>query len=158
MTQAKLADELLAMDPVDNEPEAAEILATAYANFAATAVGNGIPVTPAGISSGKAAMISTLSGMSAPGAGITIIPAAIVAFWGAVCGSFAASFPGSVGATPPPHASLSTAFTNLMLANTTANLSKEDSTKALATIMHTDAIVGGIVLLPGAPPVPGPIL
>jgi len=158
MTQAKLANELLALDPVDNEPDAAQNLATAYANFAADAVGNGIPLSPSGVTLGKNAMTAALSGMSVSGAGITIIPAAVIAFWGAVCGSFAVSFPGSVGATPPPHATLASAFAALMPANTAGNLSKEDSTNALAGIMYADAIVGGIVLLPGAPPVPGPIL
>jgi hypothetical protein len=158
MTQAKLADELLAMDPVDNEPEAANNLATAYANFAADAVGNGIPLAPAGLNLGKTAMTGALTGMSAPGAGITAIPAAIVAFWGAVCGGFAVSFPGSVGATPPPHAALAASFAALMPVNTAADLSKEDATKAIAAIMYADAVLGGIVILPGAPPVPGPIL
>jgi len=156
MTQAKLADELKALDPTDSEPSAISNLATAYANFALDAVGNGIPVVPAGVELGKTAMASALTGMSTNG--LTAIPTAVIAFWGALCAGFATSFPGSAGATPPPHASLTASFAPLMAANASGGLSKDAAMDALATLLYGEAIIGGIVLLPGTPPVPGPIL
>lgn len=156
MSQSTLASELENLEPSDSEQIAAQTLTDAYGVFATAATGIGIPITPAGVNLGKTAMLSTLSGMSAPGAGIVSIPAAIAAFWVAVAGGLAASFPGAIAVVPPPHASLPAAFAALMPANAAASLSLKDSAAAMATIMYADAIIGGTVTLPG--PVVGPIL
>lgn len=156
MVQATLATEIENMIPSNVESEAAAVLTDAYGVFASDAIGNTIPISSAGVELGKVAMSSALIGMSAPNAGITIIPAAILAFWVAVCGGFAVSFVGSVAAIPPPHASLSSAFASLMVTNKDANLSLSDAAEQMAVIMYADAIVGGTVTIP--PAVVGPIL
>ena len=156
MIQATLANELKSLKPTNIELEAAQALTNAYGVFASAAAGSGIPISPAGVESGKTAMLSALTGMSAPGAGTTAIPTAVIAFWTAVCGGFAVSFIGSIASTPPPHASIASAFAALMSANTAGKVSLDDAANSMATIMYADAIIGGIVVLP--PSVPGPIL
>jgi len=158
MVEATLASELEALVPADNEPAAINALVTAYGNYASAAIGNGIPLAPAGVESGKAAMTGALVGMSAPGAGLAKIPAACAAFWAAVCTGFAVSFPGTIAAVPPPHAALAGALPPIMVANKNGSKSLKDSASAMATPIHTDATTGGTVTLPGAPPVVGPIL
>lgn len=158
MVQATLATQLQNMTNIDVEATAITNLVNAYGTFSSAATGNGIPLTPAGVTLGKTAMQGALVGMSADGAGITKIPNACVAFWGAVCTSFAVSFPGSIAATPPPHASLASAFAALMPTNTAGDVTLAQAAQSIAAIMYTDAIAGGTVTLPGAPPVVGPII
>jgi len=158
MLQATLSTQLQNMAPTGVEATAITNLVNAYGTFASSATGNGIPLTPAGVTLGKNAMSAALIGMSADSAGLTSIPLACVAFWGAVCTGFAVSFPSSIAATPPPHAALSAAFAALMPANTSGDVTLAQAADSIATIMHTDAITGGTVTLPGTPPVVGPIL
>lgn len=158
LSQSKLADELKAMVPAATEPPAILALVTAYGNYAADAMGAGIPITPAGVSLGKNAMTGALTGMSAPGMGITAIPNSLIAFWGAVCSAAAVSFPGTITGSPPPQATLIAGFAALMPVNTAAGLSLDDSAAAIAVLWHINAITGGTVTLIGPPPVPGPIL
>lgn len=158
MVQTTLATQLQNMTPTGVEATAITALVDAYGTFASAATGNGIPLTPAGVTLGKTAMQGALVGMSIDSAGLTAIPAACVAFWGAVCTGFAVSFPSSIAATPPPHASLAAAFAALMPANTIAEVDLATAASSIAAIMYTDAITGGTVTLPGTPPVVGPII
>lgn len=158
LTQSTLADGLKTMTPTGDESVAIQRMVDAYGDYASEATGAGIAITTAGVELGKAAMSPVLVGMSAPFAAIAKIPASIISFWGAVCTGFAVSFPGSVAATPPPHASLAAAFAALMPANVAARLNTDQAMDAVAAIMHTDATIGGTVTLPGTPPVVGPII
>ncbi|MCP4600176.1 MAG: hypothetical protein GY847_06515 [Proteobacteria bacterium] len=154
MSQTTLASELEALEPADNEAAAIQTFSSAYENYASTATGNGITLTPAGLALGKAAMESGLVGMSV--SGTTVIPTACIAFWVAVCTAFAVSFPTSIAATPPPHVALPAAFAALMPLNTTNEVTLEEAAASMASIIHTGAVTGGTVTLPG--PTPGPIL
>lgn len=156
MVQNTLATELENLVPTDVEAEAAAALTDAYGVFASGAAAGAVPITPAGVNLGKAQMLPALTGMSAPGAGITLIPLAIIAFWVGVAGGLATSFPGALAIVPPPHAALPATFAAMMPANVAAELSLADAAAAIAGIMYADAIVGGIVTLP--PNTPTPIL
>jgi len=158
MVQNTLATELENLVPVDVEADAAAGLTDAYGVFASGAAAGAVAITPAGVELGKAQMLPALTGMSAPGAGLAAIPAGIIAFWVGVAGGLAASFPGAIAVVPPPNAALAAAFAAMMPANTAAELSLADAAAAMAGVMYANAIVGGLVTLPGVPPLVFPIL
>jgi hypothetical protein len=145
LIQTTLADELRSLAPTALEADAITTLTDAYANYAADATANSVALSPAGVLLGKAAMASALVGMSAAGAGIAAIPAAIKAFWVAVAGGLATSFAGATAIVPPPHASLSSAFATLMPTNTAGEVTADQAADSMALIMHADAILGGTV-------------
>lgn len=155
MVEATLATELENLTPTFTEAAAITVLTDAYGVYSSDATAL-TPILSTGIALGKAAMAVALIGMSAPGAGIAIIPAAIAAFWVAVAGGLATSFAGATAIVPPPHATLPATFAALMPANTAANVTLEQAAATMAMIMHTDAIVGGTVTTP--PSVVTPIL
>lgn len=152
MLASTLATELEKMTPTLDELVAASRLASAYEVFALDASAGGVPILPSGPAAGKAAMEPLLVGMSAPGAAAAIIAAAITAFW--VAAATPASFPGSTAVTPPPNAGLSGSLAAAFAANIAAALSLKDAALVVATAMHTEAIIGGLVTLPSPPPVP----
>ncbi len=156
MVQATLATQLQNMIPVNLEATAITNLVNAYGTYASTATGAGVPIAAPGVTIGKTAMSTALVGMSATDAGRTLIPAACLAFWTAACAAFATTFPGSIASTPPPHVTLPTSFLTTVDANTSGSLGLVASMKAIAAVMHADAIIGGTVTLPG--PTVGPIL
>ena len=141
MAKATLSTELQNMTPTESEASAISALVDAYATYASAATGAGVPITPAGIELGKGAMAPALVGMSADGAGNTKIPAAIVAFWGAVCTGFATSFPGSIAATPPPFANLPTTFPATTAANTSGEKTLAQSMDAIAGVIHSGRLL-----------------
>ncbi len=149
MSESTLATELENLAPTSTESEAAQTLTDAYGVYAAGAIAGGVPITSAGVDLGKAAMLPALAGMSADGAGITIIPSAVVAFWNGVAGGLSTSFVGATAITPPPHATLPSAFASLMPTNTSGDVTKAEAAASIAEIMHADAIVGGTVTYPG---------
>ena len=151
-----LRDELLALAPTNSEASAIDTLSNAYATYALGAEAGGVTITPAGVDLGKAALKPALVGMSASGAGLSIIPAALLAFWVAVAAGLATSFVGATLITPPPHAGLAAAFAALMPLNTAGNISKADAVLSVANMFHAAAIVGGTVTFPG--PIVAPIL
>lgn len=158
MNAQVLADGLLDNSnnlPAD-EAEAAQALAAAYGIFATDAETNTIPINPAVIPAAQAAMQSALSGISATGAGPTVFPAAIAAFWATIAASFAVAWPGSTAAVPPPHSGFSSALASVAAANTSGMLSREDATSNIADLMHSLATAGGTVTFP--PGVTFPIL
>jgi hypothetical protein len=156
MSAATLANELLNLDPVDNEPQAAQVLADAYAVFAADAQAGAQPITATGVTLGKAAMLAALSGMNASGAGAAVIAAAVQAFWVAVAGGLATSFAGATAILPPANAGLQALLSSDFATNTSSSASKATATSLLANDFYAQAIVGGTVTYPG--PVVSPIL
>ncbi len=159
MSQATLAEELKALEPSESEAESIDLLVDAYGTYASDAVGMTpapIAITGAGVELGKTAMAASLTGMSLPGVGLTAIPSAITTFWSTVCAAYVVSFPGTVASVAPPHAGFPAALGAVFPANMAAALSLEDSTAALAAVMHTYAIVGGTISIAG--PVVGVIL
>lgn len=154
MSEATLASELEALVPEATEAAAAARLTEAYGNYAADAEGNAVPIESTGIDLGKAAMEPALAGMSAPGAGATVIANAVIAFW--VAAAVPASFPTATIVVPPPNAGLAVALEAVFASNTAAQASLEDAAANIAAVMHAQAIIGGTVTLPG--PSVGPIL
>ena len=100
MIEATLKTELENLAPTNNEAAAISTLTDTYGIYASDATAAS-PILPTGVELGKTAMAGALVGMSAPGAGIAKIPAAIIAFWGAVAGGLASSFAGAIAITPP---------------------------------------------------------
>lgn len=156
MAASTLANELLNLDPVDNEAQAAQTLTDAYGVFAADAMAGAQQLTVAGVNLGKAAMQPALTGMNAPGAGAAVIAAAVQAFWVAVAGGLAASFAGATAIVPPANLGLQALLTSDFLTNTNSAASKAAATSLLAGDFYAQAIIGGTVTYPG--PVVSPIL
>jgi len=154
MSSATLASELQNLTPRIDEPGAAEALAEAYRVFALDAVGNGVPILPAGPDAGKLAMIPVLAGMSQPGAGALKIEQGVRAFW--LAAALPAFFPGSIAALPPPTVGLANSLQPVFDSNTSGGATLEQAAQAVAAVMYANAIVGGTVTLPG--PATGPIL
>lgn len=148
MVEATLATELQNLTPTSTESSAITALVDAYATYAADAEA-ATPIKSTGIDLGKTAMASALSGMSASGAGLTIIPNAILAFWNGVAAGLATSFDGATAISAPPHATLETLFAATAAANTSGSKTLIEATEAIAADMHANAIVGGTVTTPG---------
>lgn len=155
MSQSTLATELEKMTPSDNEADSIQALTDAYGVFA-TGAAAGVPISSAGVDLGKTAMSGALVGMSADGAGITKIPAAVAAFW--VAAAVPVSFVGSIAVVPPPNAGLAALLAVTLPANMAASATLAQAAAALAANMYSQAIIGGLVTFPGAPPVVVPIL
>lgn len=155
MSASVLAAQLANLDPVPTEAQAIITLTNAYGVFAADATA-GVPITPAGVDLGKAAMQAALVGMSVPGAGAAIMVAGVQAFWGAVAAGLAVSFAAAIAIVPPPHAGLLPLLISSFAANTTSAAPKAVATMLIATDFYSQAIIGGGVTFPG--PVVSPIL
>ena len=156
MVKNTLATQLQNLAPASAEATAITNLVNAYGTYASAAAAGAVPITPAGVNLGKAAMQAALVGMSASGAGITKIPAAVIQFWVGVAGGLATSFPGATAIVPPPNAGLAALLAATFPANTSGNKTLAQAADAIATNMHAQAIIGGTVTFPG--PVVQPIL
>ena len=155
MSQGALAAQLVNLAPAATEAAAIATLADAYAVFAGDAVAGAVPITPAGVGLGKAAMQLALVGISTPGAGSAVLTGAVQAFWAAVAGGLATSFAGATAIVPPPHAGLQVLLDATFAANTASQASQAAATDAVATVLYNQAIVGGTATFPG--PVVSPI-
>lgn len=155
MSSSLLATQLLSLVPVATEAEAISVLADAYAVFAAGATAGAVPMAAPGVSLGKAAMLSALAGMSSPDAGASVLASAATAFWSAVAGGLATSFPGATAIVPPPHAALQTLLDSTFASNVASTTLQAAAVNAVAVDFYGQAIVGGSVTFPG--PVVSPI-
>lgn len=156
MSAGTLATELLDLVPVGSEAAAIATLVGAYGTFASAAAAGASSITAAGINLGQSAMSMALVGVSAPNAGSAVLAASIQAFWVAVAGGLATSFPSASAVTPPPHAGLQAQLDATFAANVVGNADLADAVNAVATTIYNQAIIGGTVTLPG--PVVTPIL
>lgn len=156
MSASALASQLLNLVPAATEAAAIAVLADAYGAFASDAVAGAAAITAAGIALGKAAMQAALVGVSSPGAGSAVLTAAVQAFWVAMAGGLATSFPAATAVVPPPHAGLQALLDATFAANTAAMANLADAAQAVATDLYNQAIIGGTVTFPG--PVVSPIL
>jgi len=150
MSENTLALLLEGLTPTDDEAEAREALADAYASYAGDASAGEVDMPEVSEETGRAAMAAALVGMSAPNAGLSVIPSAVVAFWAA---AVAPPWPPSVAATPPPNATLAATFASTCAALTDASATLEEAAEAIAATMHAEAIEGGEMLIP--PPATG---
>jgi len=153
MDESVLEEGLLELDPTIITIQAISAFVKAYEVYAADAsatapMQDGLPLLPAGLALGVAAMEGVMSALpliSGPNEALTRIPQAVIAFWTAIAGGLATSFAGATAIVPPPHATFQVDFATLMAANTAASVSKEDAAASLATLMHINATLGGTV-------------
>lgn len=154
-----LKTELQALIPTDSVAVAIERLATAFTNYfleaqvGATSVASGTLAVP------KAAMVTALAGINAPGAGAAVMQAGIIAFWGSVATTAAVIWAGNtppvVGATVPPGLSgIAAALTPVFAANVAQKRSLVDSCEAIAAALHPLQITGLAAVSPPAGTVP----
>ncbi len=153
MSQSVLASALATLQPTDTEATAVARLTDAYATFAADAIAGAIPITPAGVALGRAAMLPALTGISSPDAGATILVSATQAFWVAVVSGLSASFATATAIIPPPHAGLLSALLSVFAANVDSQASVDDALNAVAGAFFAQAIIGGTITVP-----PGTVL
>lgn len=156
MSSSTLASQLLNLVPMATEVTAITVLVDAYGVFASDAAAGAATITAAGVELGKAAMQAALVGVSSPGAGSAVLTAAVQAFWVAVAGGLATSFPAATAIIPPPHTGLQVLLDATFAANVTAKANLSDATQAVATDLYSQAIIGGTVTFPG--PAVSPIL
>lgn len=156
MSAGTLASQLLGLTPAATEASAVATLVAAYGEFASDAEAGAAAITAAGVGLGKAAMQAALVGVDAPGAGSTVLTAAVQAFWAAVAGGPATSFAFAIAVTPPPHAGLQAALDATFAMNVATRASLADAAQAVATVLHNQAIIGGLASFPG--PASSPIL
>lgn len=147
LSASTLSTQLQNLTPTSSEATAITNLVDAYGAYAASAAAL-TTISTAGINSGKAAMQSVLSGMSTSGAGLTLIPNAVIAFWTAVAANLA-SFSGATAITPPPHATIVASFATITAANKNGSASLADSCAAIAANWHTNAVTEGTVTTAG---------
>lgn len=151
MLQTTLADELKALALYDNEPDAIQAWADAFAAYFGDAESNAVIIAPAAIPAAKAAMAGAMTGLSMTGA--AALQAGIVAFWGALVP--ATAWPTTTAITPPPGLSgLAAALQVVFDANTIGGLSKDASMTAIAGAIHPINAVGGTATWPGLGPQP----
>lgn len=155
MSPSVLATQLLNLVPAATEAEAVVTIANAYSVFATDAQAGAVPITPAGVALGKAAMQAALVGMSVPGAGAIVLTSAVQAFWGAVAAGLATSFAAAISIVPPPHTGLQALLVSTFATNTSTEATQAAATNAVAVDFYSEAIVGGGVTFPG--PVVSPI-
>jgi len=148
MNPDTLALELQNLSPVATEAAAIVNFVNAYGVFAADAEAGPATITPAAVTAGKAAMQAALVGMSASGAGATIMFNGVVAFWAAVAALLAGAFAGSTAITPPPHAGLVVGLTSVFASNTSSALSKNDATQNVAAVFYSEVITAGFATFP----------
>jgi hypothetical protein len=147
LSSATLASELLAVVPETLEADAIQNLADAFADYCVGAQA-ATPILAGGIALGKAAFISTASGLSTSGAGAAKIVAAIHAFWSAVAGGLSASFAGATAITPAFGSLVSGDLQPVFDSNTSGSASLVAATSALASAIHAKK-GGGTVTTPG---------
>lgn len=153
-----LAVELAAMLATEDEADAIQFFTDAYEVYLLDAEAGPVTITPAGIALGKTAAAAAMVGMSAANAGLSIIPNAIITWWTTMAASPAVTFPGAIAMVPPPHAGILAGFAPIMVSNTASELETGPATANVATLFHSQAIVGGTITLPGAPPTIHPIV
>ena len=161
LSSATLSAELQSLTPTGSEATAIAALSDAFDVYFREATVNGVPLVPAAISPGLAAMQAALVGMNAPGTGAGKLAAGVAAFWTAQLGLAT-----SLWITAPvilvPHivapaalSGLSAALSSVFASNVSGGLSLSDCCDAIAAAIHTacsGATVPGSV--PPAAPVP----
>lgn len=145
MSQSTMQQQLITLAPAATETAAAQALAQAYANFAAQATSNGVPILPSAISIAQEVMIPALIGMSAPFAGAQIVQNAVQLFWVTIAGLLSSAFTGATAIVPPANAALAVGLQTVASANIASALDQNDACSALATVFYSQAIIGGLV-------------
>lgn len=154
LSEIVLATELKSMALFDNEAAARAAWAEAFRVYFEDAESNSVPIVVASLVPAEAAMEAALTGMSDSSQSGPKIQAGIQAFWGAIVPGTA--WPTVTDITPPTLLSgLGDALNGVFSANTSSQLSKDDSYDAIAASIHTNNL-GGIAVWPPTPGGPGP--
>lgn len=153
MSASTLGTQLQNMTPTTIEATANQNFANAWATyFAASAAGVPYTSNPAH----KAAMISAMSGSSAPNAGALAIQLGVIAWWTSVVSTGPATYSGCTLVTPPPTISvIAAALAPVLISNTAGGLSLAAASNAIAAVLHANNL-GGTATFP--PAVVTPIL
>jgi len=161
LSQSTLANGLAGLTPTSDVSAAIATLADAWeAYFSAATVGP-TPVVPGTLAPAKAALVTALAGLNAPGGGATAIQAGIVAWWGVVVPAAAVIWAGNtppvLSCTPPPSiGTIAAALVPVFASNQASNLSLTAAAAAIAAVLHPLQL-GGIAAV-GPPPGTVPIL
>lgn len=153
MSTSTLATQLQSLTPTTaNETTViAAFVAAWVAYFSASAAGAVAYVHSA---AHDAAMKAAMTGLSAPNGGAIAIQAGIVAWWGSVVSTFAATYPSATAVAPPPTIStIAASLAPVLVANTAGSSSLAASCTAIAGVIHP-LNLGGIATLPPAVPTP----
>jgi hypothetical protein len=160
LVSAKLASELGKIELFGSDPEAAAAWANAWFAYLTDVTGAGIPAAKPALLGLKSLMITTMLGMSAPDVGPQKIQDGIVAVWTAMVPMTSTIFSGTIPPlTPPPGMNqVAAAIRAITPTNTAPGITKEVAYRNLANAIHPLMVAGGLVTLPGTPPITGPIL
>lgn len=154
MSKSVLEQELSKINNISDPITAAQVLADAYAVFASDAVAS-VFITSAGVELGKAAMVQVLNALpgalNSPGQGLTRLPQGVKAFWIAVAGGLATSFPGATAITPPPNTTLQADFVSVAALNKSIPRNKANSIAEISKVFYNNAVIGGVVTIAATP-------
>lgn len=160
LVASNLKTELENLTPTDSEPAAVATLADAWTSYFYGASVAGTPCAAGSLDPAKAAMVSSLTGMSVSGQGPGKLQDGLVAFWSQVASLGATVWPGTIAPfTPPPGLSgVAAALLVAFSANQEGNKTLSEAAQAVSDLLHSGAGLGGVATMPGSPPVPTPIL
>lgn len=148
MAAATLSTQIRSMTPTTLEATGIQHFADAWSAYFADSAANGVSYTAN--AAHKLAMISAMAGASAPSAGAAKIQAGVVAWWGSVVSTFAATYSGSIALAPPPLITgIAALLTPVLAANTADGLSLNSCCDAVANVLHANNL-GGIATFPPA--------
>jgi hypothetical protein len=164
LSAATLSTELQALTPIGSEPTAIARLSSAFDAYFREATVGGVPLVPATIAPGLAALQAALVGMSLTSAGAPQLAAAVTAFWTAQLAlSTSMWITAPVTLVPPtitPPAGLvylSAALSSVFASNVAGGLSLGACCDAIAGAIHT-ACSGATVLGSVPPASPAPLV
>ena len=161
LSASVLSTELQSMTPTGSEATAIARLSSAFDVYFRQATVNGVPLVPAAISPGLAAMQAALVGMNLSGAGAAKLAAGVAAFWTAQLGLATSLWITAPIVLVPPIVApaalsgLSAALSSVFASNVSGGLSAAACCDAIAAAIHT-ACTGAVVQgsTPPAPPAP----
>lgn len=166
LVSSVLASGLAALVPAQTEAEAVTRIVDAWDAYFAGASVNGIPAVSGSYAAGLTAMQGALSGISVANAGAQKLQDGILAFWNAIVGLAPSIWitapvvlvPPAIA--PPGISGIAAALTPVFASNTSSNADLVTATNSIATVLHTNGGLGGLVngSVPPASPVPIPIL
>lgn len=161
LVQATLASQLTtALNELtgDNPPASPPLrLAQAFGEYFKGASAGG-PVTAASVDAAVTAMAGAMSfPAGSAGAGAASFAGGFAQFWTTLELGAATAFPGHLPGTPPSMSGLASALESQFGANNNQGITNAQAAANLAAAIHSNAGLGGTVLIPGAPPIPDPI-
>jgi hypothetical protein len=161
LLQNTLATELQRLVPVNTAAQGISNFAIAWENYFRMATVAGIPVTEGSLTTALDALESSMAGLISNVA--LAIQSGIQSFWAGVASSCALIWPTTpllILVTPPPLLGMiATSLTPVFANNINSDLSLENSTAAIAAVLHPLQL-GGIAVIGPPPPsgTPVPIL